>query len=534
MTLEQIRETIPEMETTMDLLILLNRVKKDVYGDKCHPFSLKLLNYYCSPARAVKAWAHFKIPKKSGGFREISAPTKSLKSILTCLNVVFQALHEPSIVAKGFLPEMSIVDNATPHVGMLYVFNTDLKDFFPSVDMGRVWTVLQLPQYGFKKDVARMIASLCCMRIVDKSTSEEKKKKYRYVLPQGAPTSPILTNMVCQTLDRRLNGIAKRFNLHCTRYADDISFSGMYNVFQKNGEFRAELQRVIEDQGFKMNLKKTRLQKKGERQKVTGLTVCNKVNVSREYVRELQSILFIWEKYGREAAVARFSLHYHSTHPTSKRIAQDIMERVLLGKLMYLRMVKGENDKVFNRLFYRFVALCPPSAKDVSAYQYDLAYKISEFEAEYETTVQFKLRIGAEQIGSEEKPYAVMRMNNRNVFIMISRKCAPLVIEALSSDDTECLMDLRDRLYIVLCKKQGKKPFWMIMKSNPKNILKSETPRNVDLAMLLDVTQAESHSQEDNEEPAGKETNIDNILSEFIKSNFDLSILDKWDKTNNS
>ncbi len=534
MTLEQIKESIPKIETTLELLTLLNRVKKDIYGEKCHPFSLKLLNYYCSPARATKAYAHFKIPKKNGDFREISAPRKSLKSILTCLNAIFQALYEPSTIAKGFLPGMSVVDNAAPHVGMLYVFNTDLEDFFPSVDMGRVWTVLQLPQYGFKKEIARMIASLCCMRIVDKSTSKEKEKKYRYVLPQGAPTSPILTNMVCQTLDRRLNGIAKRFNLHCTRYADDISFSGMYNVFQKNGEFRAELKKIIEDQGFKMNLKKTRLQKKGERQEVTGLTVCNKVNVSREYVRGLQSILYIWEKYGREAAVAKFSLHYHNTHPASKRSVENIMDRVILGKLMYLRMVKGENDNVFNRLFYRFVALCPPSEKDVSSYQYDLAYRVSEFETEYETTVQFKLKNGVEQTNSEKKPYAVTRTNSHNVFVMISKKCAPLVVEALSSERPESLTELKDKLYIVLCKKQGKKPFWMIMKSNPKNILKSETPRNDDLAMLLDVTQAESHSQEDNKEPAGKETNIDNILSEFVKSNFDLSILDKWGKTSNN
>ena len=108
------------------------------------------------------------------------------------------------------------------------------------------------------------------------------------------------------------------------------------------------------------------------------------------------------------------------------------------------------------------------------------------------------------------------------------------MVEALSSERPESLTELKDKLYIVLCKKQGKKPFWMIMKSNPKNILKSETPRNDDLAMLLDVTQAESHSQEDNKEPAGKETNIDNILSEFVKSNFDLSILDKWGKTSNN
>lgn len=534
MTSEQIKLSIPKIESQMDLLTLLNKVKKDIYGDKCHPFSLKLLNYYCSPARASKAYAHFKIPKKSGGFREISAPTKSLKSILTCLNAIFQALYEPSIVAKGFLPGMSVVDNANPHVGMLYVFNTDLKDFFPSVDLGRVWTVLQLPQYGFKKDIAKIIAGLCCMRITDEIPSDDGKLKYRYVLPQGAPTSPILTNMVCQTLDRRLNGIAKRFNLHCTRYADDISFSGMYNVFQRDGKFRVELQRVIEDQGFKMNIAKTRLQKKGERQEVTGLTVCDKVNVSREYIRDVQSILYIWGRYGRETAAARFSLHYHSTHPGSKKSAKSNMERVILGKLMYLKMVRGESDQVFTRLFYRFVALCPPIVKDASHLRYDLVYKITDFEREYETALQFKQKDADDGSDSIKKLYAITRINNHNEYVMVSRKCATIVSDTMSSGNPEELSRLKDTLYIVLCKKQDRKPFWMIMKSNPKKILKPEISKDENVVLTPNGYDMGAHLSKELVSPEKKESNIDNILSEFIESNFDLNILDKWDKTSNS
>ncbi len=534
MTPEQIKIAVSKAETSLDLLELLNKVKKEVYGDRCHPFSLKLLNYYCSPTRASKAYAHFKIPKKSGGFREISAPTKSLKSILTCLNVVFQSLYEPSTVAKGFLPRMSVVDNAAPHIGMLYVFNTDLKDFFPSIELGRVWTVLQLPQYGFKKDIARIVAGLCCMRVLDQELSTKEKTHYKYVLPQGAPTSPILTNMVCQKLDRRLQGIAKRFNLHCTRYADDISFSGMHNVFQPGGEFIEELKHVILDQGFTINESKTRLQKKGERQEVTGLTVCEKVNVCRKYVRDLQSILYIWERYGYSAASARFSVHDNTNRPKSKKSACAKLERVVMGKLMYLKMVKGETDKTYIRLYYKFVALCPSSAKETSAYMYELVYKLSEFEKEYETEIQFKFKKEDPQSSTAKFPYAITRINESNVYVRISKSCSNTISLAMSSDDTKAVEEFKDKFYIVLCSKTGKKPFWIIMKSNPQNLMIPQQTKEVEVALSRDGQAMDIHYPVAAGQNCEHIDNIDNILTEFIESNFDLSILDKWDRTSNS
>lgn len=534
MTIEQIRAAIPKVETALDLLNLLNKVKKDIYGDKCHPFSLKLLNYYRNPSRVTKAYVQFKIPKKSGGFREISAPTKSLKSMLTCLNVLFQALYEPSPVAKGFLPGRSVVDNAQPHVGMLYVFNTDLKDFFPSITQARVWKVLQMEQYGFGQEAASIIAGLCCMRVVDDERSTEAERFYKYVLPQGAPTSPILTNMICQKLDRRLQGIAKRFNLHCTRYADDITFSGMYNVFQKDGEFRQELKRVIEDQNLKINIEKTRLQKKCVRQEVTGLVVSDKVNVPREYVRDLKSILYIWEKYGRESAAARFVIHYHEFKATNKSVGPQLLERVLMGKLMYLRMVKGENDAVFVKLFYRFLALCTSKSKDLSRYSYDLVYKITNFEKVYESDVHIKLKRvegdGAENVSA----YGITRIQGKNVYVLVSKQCMPAIVEAMSSGEDSKMAEIKSSYYMVLCVKEGKKPFWMIMKSNPNNALKPETLKQPELVHSEDGKVLDIHYPLKQQVVETQTGNIDNILSEFVESNFDLSVLDKWDRINNN
>ena len=512
MTQEDIRISVLGIKTSLDLLTLLNKVKRDIYGDKCHPFSLSLLNYYCSPHRARKAYTHFKIPKKSGGFREISAPVIGLKSILTCLNVIFQALYVPSSVAHGFLPGKSVVDNAKSHVGMQYIFNTDLEDFFPSIDQGRVWTVLQLPEYGFSKDIARMIAGLCCMAVEDAELSKDGVKKFRYILPQGAPTSPILTNMVCRKLDRRLQGMAKRFNLKCTRYADDITFSGMHNVFRKGSEFRIELEKVITGQGFRMKAQKTRLQKKGERQEVTGLTVCEKVNVPRQYVRDLQSILYIWERYGRATAAARFSLYYHARKPLAGTSVQNIMERVIMGKLMYLKMVKGEDDNVFSRLYFRFMALCPAADKENSGYRYDLASTVAKFERDYETAVTFKAKDNSECSNEGHDVYAVTRLNGHNEYVRVSRKCSSLVRDALSGKGSLTLAGLKEKLFMVHCGKDGGRPFWMVMKSVPV---------------------AAVGSRQKSFEP-GFAVDVDGVLADFVKSGFNLSILDKWEDRTNS
>ena len=291
MTKQQIVEKVRKMETKKDLLRLLNTIKKEDLGENYHPFTISLLNYYCNPNRdPKKRYKHFTIPKKSGGVRDIHAPVKGLKSMLTYLNVVFQAMYEPTEAAMGFVPGRSIADNASVHVGKYYVFNTDLKDFFPSIQQPRLWAVLQLKPFSLNKELASVIAGLCCMQDANGDG----------VLPQGSPCSPILTNIICRQLDRRLTGLAKRFNLKYTRYADDITFSSDYNVFQDDSEFMNEFKRIIADQHFIFNDKKTRLQRSNERQEVTGLVVNEKVNVVREYVRDIRNLLYIWKRYGYE------------------------------------------------------------------------------------------------------------------------------------------------------------------------------------------------------------------------------------------
>jgi RNA-directed DNA polymerase len=352
-----------KMKSKDDILALLNYAKVLVYGEKAVPFELKHLNYHSSPKANKKRYVQFPIPKKSGGERTIHAPTKGLKVIQTCLNLILQCMYEPSKVATGFVPERSIVDNAKVHVGRVYVYNIDLKDFFPSVDQARIWGRLKHPPFNLNEkndrlELNNIISSLCCheMEVERLNAGHEWEKVVKNVLPQGAPTSPTLTNIICQQLDFYLSAVAKRFSLRYTRYADDITFSSMHNVYQKDSDFLKEINRIIAEQHFHIKASKTRLQKQGYRQEVTGLLVNEKLNVQKRYIKQLRMWLYYWEHYGYEKATAYFLPQYLSDKGHTKN-GYPKMVNVIAGKLDYLKMVKGGQNEMYKKLKQRFKAL---------------------------------------------------------------------------------------------------------------------------------------------------------------------------------
>lgn len=443
-----------------DLLILLNKIKKQEYGQKAHPFSIAQLNYFCHPARNSKHYVKFSIPKKSGGKREIYAPQKMLKSLLRCVNLLLQSIYEPSLAAMGFVPGRSIVDNAKKHLGMNYVLNMDLSDFFPSISQARVWGALKSKAIGFNENVASALAGLCCteMQFEDGQT--------RCVLPQGSPASPILTNIICINLDRRLTGLAKRFGANYTRYADDITFSSQHNIYKENGEFILELRRIIADQNFRINEKKTRLQKRGARQEVTGLVVSDRVNVVRKYARALSSLLYIWKQYGYDAAYGRFLAHrikegkYESHAPA--------MERVIEGRLNFLKMVKGDANPVYTRLNDLFVNLLKAKNEKIADINYLSTFTMVEFEQLFNTNVKFFLK--------EIKPglykyTAECVIGGRITSLCLSSNCRKQLKSANSDATTE---ECKKGFYVSYCfSYYTHTPFWLIMKTRPKDIYQS-------------------------------------------------------------
>lgn len=453
----EIAQIASQMSTREDLLTLLNRIKQDEIrelgfdADKFYPFTMKQLLYYCNPNHVFHRYHQFQIKKKSGGFRQITAPrNQSFMMLLQSLNEVLKAIYTPSNHAMGFTEKRSVVTNAAVHKNQNYIFNIDLKDFFPSIEQGRVMKRLTLAPFNFSPQIALLISGLCSMRVKREHPIETKQhdldKQFMYVLPQGATTSPIITNMICDTLDRRLAGLAKRFGTRYTRYADDITFSSMHNIYSGSGEFIKELIRIINTQGFAINDAKTRLQKRGSRQEVTGLIVSDKLNVTKKYVREIRSLLYIWDKYGYSEAMSNFYPKYKAEKGHIKKGNPDLIN-VLDGKLMYLKMVKGDTDSVYVKLYTKFQELVNRDSSSGKTNSYGITYIESlpflKFEKDKNTIITIHHK-------DCNKRYATFKIGETNQIASINK--------SVTLDDER----QKEKLAISYCRDSKGERFWLI------------------------------------------------------------------------
>jgi hypothetical protein len=370
--------------TVTDFLVLLNTLKSEEYHG-AFLFTTRQLEASCDP-RNPHRYKIFNIPKKSGGVRQIASPSPTLKSFLRYIKVVLSACYNPMPCVHGFTIGRSVVGNANIHLHQNYVFNVDLSNFFPSIPQARVWKRLQLAPYNIPDKICRVIAGMSCVAY------RREDGTFYNALPQGSPVSPLLSNIVCEQMDRRLTGLARRFGLHFSRYADDMTFSSMHNVYQPDGEFIRELKRIVTEQGFQFNEKKTRLQKVGQRQDVTGLTVGVKTNVSRKYIHEIRSLLNVWEKFGYAEAYAWFYKRYKADKGYGKK-GEPVLEHVLDGKITYLKMVKGDTDSTYKALRKRLDDLLI-TLREVrpkrSTRHAKITYTIAEFKRHFENaTMEF-------------------------------------------------------------------------------------------------------------------------------------------------
>ncbi len=341
---DELRAAFFQLESRQDIAEILD-------------ISVKQLNYYLYILPEHLRYKRFEIPKKRGGSREIFAPATALKIVQQKLNQVLQSVYEAKPSAHGFVPEKSILSNAQPHARKKYVLNLDLKDFFPSINFGRVRGLFMGYPYYRNHEVATTLAQICC---------------FNGYLPQGAPTSPVVSNMICAKLDAQLQRVAKKYRGTYTRYADDITFSTSRPKFpsalaylsDETGkiEIGDELKNIIQENWFEIHDRKTRLQPYSKRQEVTGLTVNVFPNVKRDFVREIRGMLHAWDKYGYEAAEKTYRQKYAGNHPEHERESISFL-RVLQGKLNFLKMVKGENNRVYLNLVKWFWKLAPELAK---------------------------------------------------------------------------------------------------------------------------------------------------------------------------
>jgi retron-type reverse transcriptase len=257
--------------------------------------ALRFLTFHRRGAALVH-YHRFTIAKKSGGERGISAPKQRLKKAQQWVHDVILARVADAVGlgphAHGFVPTRSVVSNALPHVGKHVVVNMDLKDFFPSITFKRVKGLFK--HLGYSPHVATVLALLCTEPPRAVVVVDGKRLHVALgdrVLPQGASTSPALTNLLCRRLDKRAAGLARRHGFAYTRYADDLTFSSAHNDDVKLKVLLSQVRRVIVDEGLAENADKTRIMRRGRRQEVTGVVVNQRPAVPRDEVRVLRAIL---------------------------------------------------------------------------------------------------------------------------------------------------------------------------------------------------------------------------------------------------
>lgn len=256
------------------------------------------------------------IPKKNGGSRELDMPSLELKYIQRwILDNILKNMHV-SEHAVGFRSNKSIVDNARRHTNKYCLVNVDISDFFPSVKFEQIFRIFVY--YGYTKEVSWVLSKLC---------------SYEGKLPQGSPASPQISNIVCLKLDARLATLALKYESNYSRYADDITFSGNNDI--KN--IINAVSEIMEDEGFHINQKKTRISYPHQCQEVTGLLVNgNYIRVSKKYKREIYQELYYCIKYGVQ------------NHLQFINCSKAFYKEHVYGKIYFVNMVEPkEAQKMF-------------------------------------------------------------------------------------------------------------------------------------------------------------------------------------------
>ena len=208
------------------------------------------------------------------------------------LSEIFLNIYRQPPSVHGFCKDRSVVSNSSKQLTKKSIVNIDLKDFFNSVHFGRIKFLLKSKPFNLPTAPATVLAQICC---------------HQNSLPQGAPTSPVLTNMICLKMDRELENLAARCNATYSRYVDDMTFSFSFKkhkipkLFLEDAEslsLSQTLLQIIDSNGFRINFKKVRVYSNNQRMLVTGIKVNKFPNVQRVFIRRINSMLYSWKKHG--------------------------------------------------------------------------------------------------------------------------------------------------------------------------------------------------------------------------------------------
>ena len=257
-----------------------------------------------------------RIPKRGGGERMLTVPDEILKKIQRRIADVLLSSMPVSRYAIAYRPGGSTLKNAAAHVGQPVVLKLDILHFFDSVRYSDV-KEKAFPGEIYSEQNRVLLAMLCyCQN----------------ALPQGAPSSPVITNILMRDFDERLGAWCHSRGIAYTRYCDDMTFSGCLDP----KEVIAFVRRELKAMGFLLNGQKTRIQRAGQRQTVTGIVVNVQPGVPREYLRKLRQELYYCEKYGIRAHLTR----------TGQEITEEAYAARLLGQVSYALQISPENEEM--------------------------------------------------------------------------------------------------------------------------------------------------------------------------------------------
>ena len=357
------------------------------------------LSYVLYIQKTDSYYVSFEIPKKSGGTRTICAPDGDLKDIQKRLAAALWEYQSDLWKEKEIRPNLShafekgksIITNAKIHRNKRFVLNLDLENFFDTFHFGRVHGFFEKNRdFQLPHEAAVTIAQIAC---------------YKGSLPQGAPSSPIITNLICQILDMRLLRVAKAYRLDYTRYADDLTFSTNDRTFlDVQKEFYEAVTAEIERAGFTVNHKKTRLLFKDSKQQVTGLVVNKKISVDQAYCKKTRAMAHRLYTQGecvidgkpaaRRQLEGRFSFinqidHYNNQHDGKTHNAHTLngRERQYQAFLFYryffsndkpIVVTEGKTDVLYLKAALKNLYREYPNLVDVDD-EGNFSYKVSFF-----------------------------------------------------------------------------------------------------------------------------------------------------------
>ena len=303
-----------------------------------------LADVWRSDSDALAKYNHYHyclIAKRRGGNRLIESPKNLLKRIQRQINNEILSSVPTHEAAHGFCQNRNCLSHVKNHVGKRYLFLFDLSHCFQSIQWSSVYSVFL--GLGYEKIVARCLASLCTHQFKGENkllTMLDPEQIHRIGvrhLPQGAPTSPALSNIILYHLDSRLWGLAKSLRLKYSRYADDIAFSG--NQFRDWEFLETVTGAICLEEGFQLNHRKSRIIKPHQRQKLTGIVVNKKPNIDRREYDLLKATLTNCVRHGLES---------------QNRDKHNNFRAHLMGRINYVMSInRSKGDKlwsIFSRL----------------------------------------------------------------------------------------------------------------------------------------------------------------------------------------